>query len=583
MVKRLGLEQLLAWGFGLVLLTTSIAGAIAIRGQWAVRGSSAAAATEFRHALLAERLAMLQQREQATSRAYFLDPAGHGDERCLDAAHEFAAIWQELNEESADPTAQADLALVRASWSAGEAELGKMFALGRQGESQPMLAELPASVAISKQIQTALTRYVSYANERADRSLEAQQGVGRRALWLSSLLIGLSFLVAIACGLATIRIVRQRINAARQALETIAQKDLSGKDIEVKTNDALGQAIVSINTMKSVLTRIIGEMERIGGHVSAEATELAVAAQGSAEGADEQRLQIDRVASALTQMASSVAEVAKHTAMASQSAGQAAAAVRKGDEAVTLTNAKIAQIQEQSGIVAQSIEEFVQQAQSIGRAASLIRGIAAQTNLLALNAAIESARAGENGKGFAVVASEVRRLAEQTGTATGEIEAMIASVQAQAGSAIEKMRAESGHIAEGVALTETTRESFTFIRESVTSVDAMMQQISAATEEQAATTEELNQNLHGIAALIARAAATSHEASDASTELSKLSEQMHSGLGQFQLPDAGGEAEEPVQPGLQTGWKVAPARSREAAPGGISGPAYRNQRHETGV
>jgi methyl-accepting chemotaxis protein len=125
-----------------------------------------------------------------------------------------------------------------------------------------------------------------------------------------------------------------------------------------------------------------------------------------------------------------------------------------------------------------AIESLRASSSGVAKVAELIASIATQTSVLALNANIEAARAGVHGKGFAVVAGEVRRLAEQTASATAEIQAKVTAI--------------------GVDVT-TAMGAIALISNQTEELSGLSHQMAAAAEEQHLATQEMAENLERAA------------------------------------------------------------------------------------
>ena len=165
-----------------------------------------------------------------------------------------------------------------------------------------------------------------------------------------------------------------------------------------------------------------------------------------------------------------------------------------------------------------SVLEAVNAMKEIASKISIIEEIARQTNLLALNAAIEAARAGEHGKGFAVVAAEVRKLAERSQRAAGEINQLSGTtvkVSEKAGEMLEKLVPDIQRTAE------------------------LVQEITAASQEQDTGAEQINKALQQLERVIQQNASASEEMAATTEELSAQSDQLVSALGFFRTGDEG--------------------------------------------
>ena len=249
--------------------------------------------------------------------------------------------------------------------------------------------------------------------------------------------------------------------------------------------------------------------------------------------ANRQRAETVNIATAMQEMSATVVEVSNNSSRAAENAGQAEAAARKGGDTVRGTVETIRTIATDTRAAAERIHVLGTSSHQIGKIIGVIDDIADQTNLLALNAAIEAARAGEQGRGFAVVADEVRKLAERTSSATGEITGMVTNIQEETRKAVDAMNNSSKQVDAGV---ERAMGAGTALEEIITGASAVQSniaQIATAATEQASTTDEMAHNMEQISKMVEESATASLEAARAITSLSEQATKLQALTGRF--------------------------------------------------
>lgn len=245
--------------------------------------------------------------------------------------------------------------------------------------------------------------------------------------------------------------------------------------------------------------------------------QMAVSSQRMAGNASLLASAASETTTSIQEVTATIQEVAGHVAEARGVTDQAAEAARQGHRAVGLSIEGMERIQATMHEVAQAIEGLGKRSDEIGAIVEAIEGIADQTNLLALNAAIEAARAGEAGKGFAVVADEIRRLAEHSARATGEIARIIQRIQQETSQAIASTHHGTQATHEGGELARKAGDTLEAIVASVTQANVRMARIAQASEAQARGAEHITQ-------AVARMSAMTHEVTLALEEQAQGSE-----------------------------------------------------------
>ncbi len=335
-----------------------------------------------------------------------------------------------------------------------------------------------------------------------------------------------------------IRLILRRIQAIAQRAEQLAHGDGDLTQRLEETNDEIGQAAKWVNAFIQTVHDTIQQVAATSQLVLAASDDIARISGQMSQANESQATQVTSIAAAVEEMSQSVAQASQQSSEAAQRAQKSGEVATEGGHVVEQTIAGMSNIQESVTVSSRSVEALGKRSEQIGQVIQVINDIADQTNLLALNAAIEAARAGEHGRGFAVVADEVRKLADRTTKATGEIAGSIEAIQTETFHAVEQMKGVSGEVEQGVERSTTAGTSLEQIVASTQHVATMIQSIAASSEEQARATEQVACSLDTIRNLSTQTSRDSAEASETAQTLIQRANELQGRIKKFKLAAA---------------------------------------------
>lgn len=345
----------------------------------------------------------------------------------------------------------------------------------------------------------------------------------------------LQIIIPILAAIITIFFVRSAIAPLRRIsshVEEVASGNLNVETITMKSKDEIGQLSNDFNKMVDSLRHVIEKVLYQSENVASASVQLAVgtdqtshstlqiseAIQEIALGAEQQVENAAEANQIVLRISQEMEKIVKMMNTVNDSSNDAATTAKLGNTVIQNAVNEMANINEFSEAISNSVQGLQSKSQEIGKIVTLIRYVTEQTNLLALNAAIESARAGEHGKGFAVVAQEVRKLSEQSSQAAQQIGNILAEVQNEISSTVGISNQSRNSVKSGIDTVKNAGSSFQQILDSVSGISVQLNEVSA-------DIKQMDSEMRSVTASFQEIEAISHIAHDRAKNIANEAQQ----------------------------------------------------------
>ena len=328
---------------------------------------------------------------------------------------------------------------------------------------------------------------------------------------------------------------QQAIIRLLDEMEGLADGDLTAnatvtEDFTGAIADAMNYTIDQLRSLVSTINESVSRLSDATDETQGISNELAQASKNQAQ-------EITGASAAINEMAVSIEQVSANAAESTQVAEKSVDIAKKGSEVVRNTIRGMDTIREQIQETSKRIKRLGESSQEIGDIVSLINDISEQTNILALNAAIQASMAGEAGRGFAVVADEVQRLAERSGNATKQIEALVKTIQTDTNEAVISMEASTSEVVRGARLAQDAGVALEEIEHVSSNLAELIQNISNAARQQAASAGHVSNTMNVIQEITNQTLQGTLNTASSIGKLAELADELNGSVAGFKLPN----------------------------------------------
>jgi twitching motility protein PilJ len=314
--------------------------------------------------------------------------------------------------------------------------------------------------------------------------------------------------------------------------------NLADGDLTVQasvTEDVTGAIADSINFTIEELRTLVRGINSATDQVTKATQETQAISNRLYEASQRQNREIQQASASVLQMAQSINEVSQTANQSARVAQQSLAAAEKGGSVVQNQIAGMNEIRSQIQDTSKRIKRLGESSMEIGEIVELISDITEQTNVLALNAAIQAASAGEAGRGFTVVAEEVQRLAERSGEATKQIEAIVKTIQADTQDAVAAMEKIDGRRGRGNQALRRRGPGADEIQKVSRDLADLISRISAQTQMQSTSVTDVTRGMQGILKITEETTEGTKQTNVSIGQLTKLAAELRSSVAGFKV------------------------------------------------